>query len=800
MKLQNNLVSAFQLWGVEDGITLFQEGSFGFAFKIKPIDISCYSDDSINQIRSRLKTFLNALPKNIDIQFMQSIDRGGSADFDKHEAFAENAPSLVKSLTHERAEKFRNLDFVGDLPKQDILFLVRVSLPKDLSPKRSLLSYLKSEKVIMQMHEDDFKNALKWVKILKQDIESNLIATGLSTTEVLEAETVKKSFDVWNPGHSIGLEDYDTTDLRENILCSELVKDIKGFRLGVTHHRVVTLKTLPEQTFAGMASSLLALPFASRLYLSIGIPDQDKEIEWLKMNRRLAYSMVMGKKGVSDIESETKLKDIEVLLNEVIQDGEKIFHTSFSVVLRSEDEAQVDFQVGQVLQTIREMANSEGFLETYASFDVFSNNAFPNTIQKERTRRLKTSNVVDLIPIYGLWNGFDSPSVLMRTRAGSLFKFDPFSSRTTNANQIISGGSGSGKSFLTNLLIGQMLSQNPKVFIIDVGASYKKTCDLLDGQYVGLSTSAGFSINPFDIGESIIPSDEKIKFLVALIEVLTKEDGEARLGRLERSEIELSIQEVYQTHKKPRLSNLREILLKNQNHEVSRIGKILSPWVGDAPFGKIIDRDTTISLDKRLVCFDLKNLESTPDLQAACLLIITDLVWREVQKDRSEMKFLVFDESWRLLESDAGSSFIGEVYRTFRKYYASAIAISQNIDDFAKSKAAAAIMPNASIKWILRQKGADRERLKSVLHLNDREVQLIDSLSQVKGKYSESFLMCEDDKGIVSIEATPLEYWLATTDPKDYSLMTQIETTTGFSGEQLLRHLADKFPKGAERV
>ena len=69
MKLQNGLVSSFQLWGIEDGISLFQDGSFGFAFKIKPIDISCYSDDAINQIRSRLKTFLNSLPKNIDIQF-----------------------------------------------------------------------------------------------------------------------------------------------------------------------------------------------------------------------------------------------------------------------------------------------------------------------------------------------------------------------------------------------------------------------------------------------------------------------------------------------------------------------------------------------------------------------------------------------------------------------------------------------------------------------------------------------------------------------------------------------------------
>ena len=460
---KNILSDHLSLWGIEDGICLFKDGSFGFSFHIKPIDISCYSDESVNQIRGRLKTFLNSLPKEIDIQFMQSIDQSGTADFTKHESFASESPPLIQSLTKERAQKFTNLDILGELPQQEIIFSVRCKLPKDLEPKKSILSAFRTQKSIFQMHELDFRNALKWVKILKQEVESNLTSTGLMVSGVAASDIVTKVFDIWNPGHSIGLGDYDTTDLRENLICSEVIKDIKGFSIGGTHHRVVTLKTLPEQTFSGMAASLLSLPFSSRLYFSVRVPDQDKEIEWLKLNRRLAYSMVMGKKGVSDIESETKLKDIEVLLNEMIQSGEKIFHAALSIVLRSEDQAVVDSQVGQVLQIIREMANSEGFLETYASFDIFSENAFPNSTQKERSRRFKTSNVADLIPIFGLWSGFDSPSVLLRTRAGSLFKFDPFSNLTTNANQIISGGSGSGKSFLTNLLIGQMLSDRKSV-------------------------------------------------------------------------------------------------------------------------------------------------------------------------------------------------------------------------------------------------------------------------------------------------------------------------------------------------
>ena len=161
-------------------------------------------------------------------------------------------------------------------------------------------------------------------------------------------------------------------------------------------------------------------------------------------------------------------------------------------------------------------------------------------------------------------------------------------------------------------------------------------------------------------------------------------------------------------------------------------------------------------------------------------------------------KFLVFDESWRLLESDAGSSFIGEVYRTFRKYYASAIAISQNIDDFAKSKVASAIIPNSSIKWILKQNGASQKNLAETLQLNSRETELIRSLKSVRGEYSESFLISENDRQVVVIEVTPFEYWLGTTDPKDLLLIENLKKSEPeLSGLEVLKQLSKEYPKGA---
>ena len=158
---------------------------------------------------------------------------------------------------------------------------------------------------------------------------------------------------------------------------------------------------------------------------------------------------------------------------------------------------------------------------------------------------------------------------------------------------------------------------------------------------------------------------------------------------------------------------------------------------------------------------------------------------------------LQMDEVWKLLENEAGASFLGEVYRTFRKYYASAIAISQNIDDFAKSRVAGAVMPNSSIKWILRQKGADLDRLKTVLHLNDNEMELIGSLRQERGVYSEAFLMAQDDHGVVAVEATPLEYWIATTDPRELAAIdTAVTNAPDMPRLELLKALARAHPRG----
>lgn len=464
--MNRGLIDKLQVWGFEDGITLFKDSSMGFGFRLLPHDIAYSSDEEINALQEKLKIFLGSLPPHIDIQLVQTIEKGGQEDLKKHLELSEGSENLVHYLAKERYEKFNALEIEGKLPQQSNYLFIRIPFENKKLFNVNMFSCGTSK--VKKITELEFRQGINKCHLLQAEIERNLMAAGFNVSKLEPLKITELIFDCWNPNHPLGLSQFDETDIRDRVIVSDVVKSVHGFKIGSTYHRVISLKILPEQTFAGMASALVNLPFSSKLYLSIHVPDQHKEIEWLKLNRRMAYAMVIGKKGVSDVESEAKLQDIEGLLNDVVKQGEKIFLVSMNIVLRSENEDELTSQTSHVLQVIREMGGSEGIVEDYAAFDIYENTSLPNSMGKERSRKIKSSNLADLLPVFGLWQGFEKPAVLLRTRMGSLFKFDPFSPKMTNANQIISGGSGSGKSYLTNLMIGQMLSQKPKVYIESV--------------------------------------------------------------------------------------------------------------------------------------------------------------------------------------------------------------------------------------------------------------------------------------------------------------------------------------------
>jgi conjugal transfer ATP-binding protein TraC len=125
-----------------------------------------------------------------------------------------------------------------------------------------------------------------------------------------------------------------------------------------------------------------------------------------------------------------------------------------------------------------------------------------------------------------------------------------FDSGLPNYSSLVTGSSGGGKSFLNNCILLQEFARGLRVFIIDIGGSYKKLTEALGGQYLEVSLSDQYRINPFDIpNPKEEPSNQKIKSLLAVIESMVAEDERSKLPKLDRALLEKALIELYKSRR-----------------------------------------------------------------------------------------------------------------------------------------------------------------------------------------------------------------------------------------------------------
>ena len=103
-------------------------------------------------------------------------------------------------------------------------------------------------------------------------------------------------------------------------------------------------------------------------------------------------------------------------------------------------------------------------------------------------------------------------------------------------------------------------------------------------------------------------------------------------------------------------------------------------------------------------------------------------------KNLTGRRVFIFDECWNLLLNQA--SFIAESFRTFRKHDASAIAISQNLEDFLSTQLGRVIYQTTYFKFVFRQDT-------NAEFLTPFQKELLESVLSRKRKYSEFLLLTD---------------------------------------------------------
>jgi type IV secretory pathway VirB4 component len=108
-----------------------------------------------------------------------------------------------------------------------------------------------------------------------------------------------------------------------------------------------------------------------------------------------------------------------------------------------------------------------------------------------------TLHAADLLPVEMPWQGTpQSPLILLETPYRQLVPFSPFDPSLSDANVLLMGKSGGGKTFLAQKTLAELGRANPQISILERGDSYRPFVELMGGRVIEVNLDGTEALNP----------------------------------------------------------------------------------------------------------------------------------------------------------------------------------------------------------------------------------------------------------------------------------------------------------------
>jgi len=815
----------------EDGYYVLIDGAIGQMYEIECLSSDLMDEKSLEYVAQNLETLFLRLPEETAMQFILMCDddvegklgefakKASSGSVGSGDAGSSDTSSgtaqVIKEAIKSKIGKLREGTKKNMLPKQGEFYTKRIRLFFTIGETSNLTNFRIVEK-IKGFIGNEIKSGIKDIaEQNKISLEKKCnICEGVFKNADLgfkkcPPETlVKLVYNLLNPTRYKGIKDvnYDPDRfIRDQVLFSSVETNGYGPKFEGVQYNIVSMKTLPKETFPGMLTgefetggksvSMLDLIQDFTLVLNIKIEDQKKAVSRMGKQRGLMHLQRFNLLGHKSVDAEISAREMDETMSR-IHVGKRVVSCRFQFLVREKKEDVLENLCNEINNMIHKVF-AEGTREDVIGSSLFLQCLPFNFSDKYerficRGRTLLSDNLAEMLPVYGSFRGTKTPAQIYQNRRGEAVFFDFFDSETA-AHGLLAGVTGSGKSFFTNDIITQNLRLGSQIFVLDKGDSYKKLCSMYNGAYIAFDPNKPLCINPFD-GEL---DNERLSYLVMLIsEMASGGDERERVTREQSAIIQESIRAVYKEKKKDIV--LTDIAKKlGESKQGKLIARKMSPFLAGNQFGGFFDGKTEINIDNNFVVFELGLLDTYKDLQSVMLLSIMYFITKQVAgaKLKNARKYFFIDEAWSLLNTENTAQFLENAFRTFRKYGCSVIAITQQTADFTRTKAGEAIRANTANKILLRQSGDVIARMQSDLDLSKKEVDKLKSVTTVKGAYSEAFIKTENVSGIVRYVPDSFSYWLYTSDSKDNrELNKYIKEYGGIV--KAINKIREKYPYG----
>ncbi|MDO8639887.1 MAG: DUF87 domain-containing protein [bacterium] len=567
------------------------------------------------------------------------------------------------------------------------------------------------------------------------------------------------------------------TSLTDLLAPSSIEVDFKFIRVGEKFLRTFFVVGYPRFVSPGWLEPLI--DFDHQLDISMFVyptsaPDvlSDLKRKIAEMEATLSSEVEAGQ--MLDPKISAALEDALSLQEELAKGVERFFQFGLYITLSAQNPAELDEVSKRLLSTL------SGVLLLAKTATLQMEEGFKTTLPygQDRlyiTRNMDTSSLASTFPFTsatltqekGVMYGINEQN-------GSLIVFDRFS--LENANEVILGKSGSGKSYLLKLELMRQFVFGTEIIVVDPEGEYEKLATTLGGENLSFTQSSPVKINPFDLsglheeGENELGL--KILSLHALLRLIMGNLSPAQDAMLDRALVEtykqkgITADPSTQKLEPPLMEDLYKTFLGTEDPVAKELAFHLEKFIKGSLSG-IFNQQSNFDIKNPFTVFSIKSLEE--ELRPIAMHIILDFVWTKVRKTLKK-RILVLDEAWYMMKYEDSASFVYGIAKRARKYYLGLTTATQDVEDFMKTDYGKAILSNSSIQILLKQGASEVDIIAKTFYLSEGEKELLLSADVGEGL----FFAGQNHVAIKSL-AAPFENEIITSNPQELLRQQEIK-------------------------
>ncbi|MBQ6686941.1 MAG: ATP-binding protein [Bacilli bacterium] len=566
------------------------------------------------------------------------------------------------------------------------------------------------------------------------------------------------------------------------------------FIISGKYSTIMTIVTYPKNIYPGYLSDLTSLSGVKVVVKHIPIPFStlqkmlNKEIADLKARYQTEKDLTFQEKIRQDYES------LEQFISMLAATQARIYDFQLHIMISGDNKEELEMRKMQVRSHLEAMG-MRGVSLMFEQEKVLKSilPIFPKQDIEDRIGTPVPSVTVSAMYPF-VFDSVKDPgnSMLFGVDfSGGVVLFNQFlyqlkkEHNRNNANMILLGTSGTGKSTAAKLLIRSHLRNGYKVVCIDPEGELGEMVNNMGGNFLDLGKGGEYGmINPLEV---IVDADEEeiAQGLGYTILTRTLQQLKAFLKyyspSIEEDVLTMFSEVVQDTYKRykidfdtdftkftsadfPTFDDVyatikgRLLSMVDATHErdvMERLELKIRPLVKELRY--YFTGHTTLDIDSDFIVFNIRELmNSDENIKNALFFNILKYAWGECL-DKSVNTVMMVDEAHVLLSShnELGAEFLAQIQRRSRKYNTGTIIITQQPTDFAAPNIIThgkAIFDNAAYYLVMGLKKQAVEDLSKLIDLNESEKEGIKYYNQ-----GEALFICGSRRMRINIVATQEE-------------------------------------------